>query len=145
MRRLLPIPGMGFITAVTIMAEVWDLQRFQSPRHLCSWAGLTPKEHSSAGHTRRGHISKQGSRWGRWVLVEAAPHAFQNVHLRQWYLPIADRRGDKIARVAVARRLLTLAYYALRDPQGCRSVPRRPWSGALASCHGRTLTAADRD
>jgi hypothetical protein len=82
---------------------------------------------------------------GRWVLVEAATHAFQNVRLRQWCLPIADRRGDKIARVAVARRLLTLAYYALRDPQGCRSVLVDHWSGALASCHGLTLTATDLD
>jgi Transposase IS116/IS110/IS902 family len=49
-----------------------DVGRFRSADRLASLAGLTPNEHSSAEHTRRGHISKQGSRWLRWVLVEAA-------------------------------------------------------------------------
>jgi transposase len=122
-RRLLPIPGIGLITAATIVAEVWDVSRFSSPEQLCSWSGLTPREHSSAGHTRRGHISKQGSRWLRWVMVEAAMHGLRNPRLRSWYLEIAERRGEKIAAVAVGRRLLTLAYYALRDPHGCRAFP----------------------
>jgi transposase len=121
--RLLPIPGIGLTTAATIVAEVWDINRFRSPEHLCSWAGLTPREHSSAGHTRRGHISKQGSRWVRWVIVEAAMHGLRNAKLREWYLGIAVRRGEKIAAVAVGRRLLTLAFYALRDTHGCRAFP----------------------
>ena len=69
--RLLPIPGIGLVTSATVVAEVWDVSRFPSPRRLGSWAGLTPREYSSGEHTRRGHISKQGSRWLRWVLVEA--------------------------------------------------------------------------
>jgi len=64
-RRLLPIPGVGILTAATIVAEVWDVTRFPSADHLASWAGLTPTERSSADHVRRGHISKQGSRWLR--------------------------------------------------------------------------------
>ena len=132
-RRLLPIPGIGFTTAATIVAEVWDISRFSSPEQLCSWAGLTPSERSSAGHTRRGHVSKQGSRWLRWILVEAAIHALRNLQLRQWYLAIADRRGEMIARVAVARRLCTLAFYALRDPRGCRAFPVSTTSGRARS------------
>ena len=134
-QRLLPIPGIGFTIAATILAEVWDVRRFRSPEHLCSWAGLTPTERSSADHTRRGHISKQGSRWLRWVMVEAATHALQNASVRQLYLRVAERRGTKIARVAVARRLLTLAYYALRDEGGCRSfpVPTKSTSGRVRS------------
>ena len=73
--RLLPIPGIGPLTAATILAEIGDASRFPDPEHLCSWAGLTPTERSSAEHTRRGHISKQGSRWLRWVMVESATHA----------------------------------------------------------------------
>ena len=69
-RRLTPIPGIGFLTATTIIAEVGDVGRFSSPERLTSWAGLTPTERSSADHTRRGHISKQGSRWLRWAMVE---------------------------------------------------------------------------
>ena len=63
-RRLMPIPGIGIITAAIIVAEVGDITRFPSARHFCFWCGLTSTEHSSADHTRRGHISKQGSRCG---------------------------------------------------------------------------------
>ena len=123
MRRLLPIPGVGIITAAIVVAEVGDIQRFPTARHFGSWCGLTPTEHSSAEHIRRGHISKQGSRWLRWVLVEAACHAYRNPELAGFQASIASRRGDKIARVALARRLATLCYHALRNPQGCRAFP----------------------
>jgi transposase len=121
--QLLPIPRIGFITAATVVAEVWDVSRFPSPDRLCSWAGLTPLERSSDEHTRRGHISKQGSRWLRWVLVEAAARVPTDPSLRKFHDRIAQRRGKKIARVALARRLLTLCFYALRDEGGCRAHP----------------------
>jgi transposase len=126
MPRLTAIPGIGFTTAAVILAEVGEISRFASPDRLCSWAGLTPTEHSSAEHTRRGHISKQGSRWLRWVLVEAACHAVCDLELRRFYQRIAERRQGRIARVAVARRLLTLCFYALRDQHGCRAYPLLP-------------------
>jgi transposase len=107
-RRLLPIPGIGLVTAATVVAEVWDIQRFPSPERLCSWAGLTPGERTSDAHTRRGHITKQGSRWLRWMLVEAATAAVRDPQLGRFASQIAQRRGTKIARVALARRLLTL-------------------------------------
>jgi transposase len=59
-RRLLPIPGIGLVTAATVVAEVWDIQRFGSPERLCSWAGLTPGERTSDAHTRRGHTRQAG-------------------------------------------------------------------------------------
>lgn len=122
--RLVPIPGIGFITAAVVAAEVWDITRFPSPQHLCSWAGLTPTERSSSEHTRRGHISKQGSRWLRWAMVESASRPFlKDPALRKFRDGIARRRGPKIAKVALARRLLTLCYYALRDEGGCRAYP----------------------
>jgi len=123
LKRLLPIPGIGPIIAATILSEIGDVTRFPTADKLCAWAGLTPKEHSSADNVRRGHISKQGSRWLRWVMVEAAVHAFRDVELRQLFVGIARRRGTKVARVAVARRLLTLVFYALRSETGCRSYP----------------------
>ncbi len=126
-RRLLPIPGIGFTTAALVVAEVWDVSRFPSPERLCSWSGLTPTEHSSAEHTRRGHISKQGSRWLRWAMVESASRPFlKDPALRSFRDAIARRRGNKIAKVALARRLLTLCYYALRDEGGCRAYPVVP-------------------
>ena len=56
-------------------------------------------------------------------MVEVAIHALRDPELRQFFLRIARRRGNKIAKVAVARRLLTLAFYALRSESGCRSYP----------------------
>lgn len=139
--QLLPIPGIGFITAATVLAEVGEIERFGSADQLCSWAGLTPTERSSDEHTRRGHISKQGSRWLRWVMVEAAASAVRNPGLRLLAERVARRRGTKIARVALARRLLTLSFYALRNNDGCRAFPVRARSrqlrpGALAQSHG---------
>lgn len=127
-RRLLPIPGIGILTAALIVAEVGDVARFPSADHLASWAGLTPTERSSADHTRRGHISKQGSRWLRWAMVEAATKigSSRSAGLRRFVEPIAERRGAKVARVALARRLLVLAFYALRDERGCRAYPALP-------------------
>jgi len=125
-RRLTAIPGIGFLTAALIVAEVGEHTRFNSPERLTSWAGLTPTERSSADHTRRGHISKQGSRWLRWAMVEAATTARRAPDLGRFAGPIEQRRGTKIARVALARRLLTLAFYALRDPAGCRAYPAPP-------------------
>lgn len=125
-QRLLPIPRIGFTTAAVIVAEVWDAHRFASARHLCSWAGLTPSEHSSGERTRRGHITKQGSRWLRWALVEAASTARLPSELASFSRRIAQRRGVKIARVALAHRLLTLSYHALISPTGCRAYPVHP-------------------
>src|SRR3989442_7318787 len=140
-RRLMAIPGIGFLTAAVVLAEVGEGRRFSSADQLASWAGLTPTERSSDEHTPRGHISKQGSRWLRWVMVEAASRPVHHPTLRRFEEAIARRRGKKIARVALARRLLTLSFYALRDKGGCRAFPvrartsRQIRSGALAGSH----------
>jgi transposase len=124
-RRLLPIPGIGPIAAAVAVAEIWEVSRFPSPRHLASWSGLTPTEHSSSEHIRLGHVSKQGSRWLRWILVEGAQQAARDPELREFFNRVRGGRANrnKIARVALAHRLLTLCFYALRDPQGCRAYP----------------------
>jgi transposase len=124
-----------------VLAEVGDATRFRSADQLCSWGGLTPTERSSDEHTRRGHISKQGSRWLRWVMVEAASRPVHHPTLRRFEEGIARRRGAKIARVALARFILTLCFYALRDDEGCRAFPARARAsrqirpGALARSH----------
>jgi transposase len=115
-RLLRRIHGVGPYTAMLVIAEVGEIERFPSARHLCSWAGLTPTVRSSDGRARLGHISRQGSVYLRWVLVEAAQHTqVRGGPLRESYERIAKRRGTKIAKVAIARRILTLCYYGLRD------------------------------
>ena len=113
---LCQIHGVGRYIAMLVIAETGDITRFPSARHLCAWAGLTPTIRSSDGRARLGHISHQGSPALRWALVEAAQHATRGTGpLRDAYERIAKRRGKHVAKVAIARKMLTLCYYGLRD------------------------------
>lgn len=115
-KLLCQIRGIGHYTAMLIIAEIGDVKRFPTAKHLCAWAGLTPTIRSSDGKARLGHISRQGSTILRWALCEAAQHTPSGGGpLRAQYERIAKRRGSKIARVAVARQILTLCYYGLKD------------------------------
>ena len=101
--------------AATMVAEIGDVSRFTTSRHLCSWAGLTPKVRDSDTTSKKGRITKQGSRVLRWACIEAACRTHPN-HLRAWSDQITERKGNRlIARTAVARKILTLAFYGLRD------------------------------
>jgi transposase len=123
---LCQIRGIGRYTAMLIIAEVGDVKRFPTAKHLCQWAGLTPTVRSSDGKARLGHISRQGSTILRWALCEAAQHTpTGGGPLRAQYERIAKRRGPKIAKVAVARQILTLCYYGLRDGE-IRCLTRQP-------------------
>jgi len=115
-KLLCQIRGIGRYTAMLIIAEVGEVKRFPTARHLCAWAGLTPTVRSSDGKARLGHISHQGSTILRWALTEAAQHTpTGGGPLRATFERIAKRRGRKIAKVAIARQILTLCYYGLRD------------------------------
>lgn len=89
--------GIGDLTAVTLVAEIGDIARFPSPRKLCAWAGLTPSVRNSADNVRHGHITKQGSPWVRWALIEAAQVAKTKPPYAAPYVAITARRGKKIA------------------------------------------------
>jgi transposase len=113
---LCQLRGIGRYIAMLVIAEVGEVERFPSARHLCAWAGLTPTVRSSDGKARLGHISHLGSSALRWALVEAAQHATRGGGpLRETFERIAKRRGRQVAKVAIARKLLTLCYYGLRD------------------------------
>jgi transposase len=116
-RALLHLPGVGKVIAAIFVAEIGDITRFEHPKKLCSWAGLTPKHRESDQTVHRGSITKQGSGLVRWAAIEAVGNyrAKGNERLREDYRRIAERRGRYKARVAVARKLLTLVFYALRD------------------------------
>ncbi len=114
-RAIQAIPGVGPVLAAVFVAEIGDVSRFPSARHLCSWAGLTPTHHESDTTVRRGHITKQGSRLVRWAAVEAVARQRGATAVRAHHHRVADRRGKNIGRVAAARKLLTLVYWGLRD------------------------------
>jgi transposase len=122
---LCQIRGVGRYTAMLIIAEVGDITRFPSARHLCCWAGLTPHVRSSDRTIHLGHITRQGSVALRWALGEAAQNAARgDGPLRASFEAIAKRRGRKIAKIAIARKILTLSYYGLRDGEIRCLAPR---------------------
>jgi len=108
------IPGIGPIMAAILVAEIGDVTRFSRPEQLCAWAGLTPRHRESDIKVHRGRITKQGSKLVRWACVEAAQKS-RAPHLAQTRARIGARRGGNIAKVACARKLLTLVFYGLRD------------------------------
>jgi len=114
-RAIQVIDGVGPILAAVFVAEIGDVTRFKSAPALCSWAGLTPKHRESDTKVTRGKITKQGSRIVRWAAIEAISKQRGGAKLRADYHALTARRGKQKARVAVARRLLTLVYYGLRD------------------------------
>jgi transposase len=109
------IGGVGETIAAIFVAEIGDIGRFAGPSQLCSWAGLTPRHRESDTTVVRGRITKQGSRLVRWAAVEAAMRVRSGHPLYPEFERVAGRRGRRIARVAMARRIVELVFYGLRD------------------------------
>ena len=112
-QALMALPGVGRLTAMTLVAEIGDISRFPSARKLCAWAGLTPQVRNSDRKVRHGHITKQGSPWVRGILQEAAQTAKRHPMFAGAYGDLVRRRGKHIATVAIARRLLARAFHIL--------------------------------
>jgi transposase len=114
-QALQALPGIGPITAMTLVAEIGDIARFPTARKLCAWAGLTPAVRNSDRKVRHGHITKMGSPWVRFVLQEAAQRAKTRPPFASFYAKTAARRGTHIATVAVARKLLGRCFHVLTE------------------------------
>jgi transposase len=114
-RAITRIDGVGKVIGAVFVAEIGDISRFPGPKQLCSWAGLTPKHRESDEKVWRGHITRQGSPLVRWAAIEAVSKYRGGEKLRADYFRIREHAGKFKARVAVARKLLTLVYYGLRD------------------------------
>ncbi len=109
------INGIGPTMAAILVAEIGDVRRFRSAQALCSWAGLTPKHRESDTKVHRGSVTKQGSRLVRWAVIEGTVRYHGGDKLAADWQQIAQRRGKHKATVAIARKVLTLVYYGLRD------------------------------
>ena len=107
--------GVGPITALATVLTLGPVERFHNARQVASYVGLIPAEHSSGPHQRLGHITKQGSPFLRFLLVEAAHTAARyDAEFKRAYWRLVERRGKPIAQVAVARKLITRLYWLLR-------------------------------
>jgi transposase len=131
LRELLrTIPGVGFVTAEVVLAELADITRFRSQKQVVAYAGLAPGQRESAGRTKELHLEKTGSKLLRWAMVEAAWRLVR--HSPRWrgiYEKLKVRLKAKKAIVGVARRLLTMVAAILKSgrPYSAGYVP-----GAMA-------------
>jgi len=113
--RLMTLPGVSAVTAVALLGAIGDISRFPTPRHLVGYLGLDPRVRQSGSEpAKHGKISKQGPGEVRGLLVEAAWHAARTTGpLRAFHQRLAARRGANIATVAVARKLVIIAWHLL--------------------------------
>ena len=115
-KHLMSIPGIGRAFALLIVCEIDDVRRFATDKKLHAYAGLVPSTHSSGGRTFHGQIIRGGNKYLRWAMVEAVWPAIQkDVQLNAYYHRIAKRKGANPAKVATARRLLTIVYKVLKE------------------------------
>jgi len=115
------VPGLGWVLGFTIASEIGEIERFASPVKLIGYSGLCPRVFQSGATDRRGSLAKNGPRYLRWALIEAAHHAIRDPR----YAPIREqvrtrhgaKRGTKIAAVTVARKLAESIWYMLSRDQ----------------------------
>lgn len=115
--RLMTAPGIGPVLGYTIAAEIGDITRFPTPRKFVGYTGLCPKVYQSGNLDRRGPLTKNGPRYLRWALIEAAVHAAAHPLYKPRYQHTKKRlgkhRGPKVARIVVARELATAIWHML--------------------------------
>ena len=112
---LTDIHGIDLYSALLIVAELGEVDRFHNAKQVGAYTGLTARVNQSGGHCYRGSITRQGSSWLRWILVEAAMKVVQeDVALKNFYTRVRKRSSAKIARVATARKLAEICWKRLR-------------------------------
>ena len=132
---LMSAPGIAWVLGYTIAAEIGDIDRFGSPKKLAGYTGLCPRVYQSGGRDHRGSLAKNGPKFLRWALIEAATHAARHPVYRDHYQHTAQRlgrqRGKKVARVEIARKLSEAIWHMLTRNQPF--APAGPTSCSLAA------------
>jgi transposase len=119
------IPGFSGVSALHLYIEIGNIERFPTKRHLVSWAGICPRIKSSGGKTSHGRITKRGNPHVRRILFQAAKASLRakNNLLKNWYQRLARRKSGRIALVALARKLLVIAYTLLKKEEYYHQKP----------------------
>jgi len=120
-KLLVTLPGIGDFFAVLLAVEIDKVGRFSRPQKLAAYAGLVPSTYASGGYVHHGRITKRGNKWIRWACIEAAhPAIRQDRDLAALYDRLKAAKGANVAKVAVAKRLLTIAYRVLSEGRAYR-------------------------
>lgn len=115
---LMSMPGIGIYSAAIILAEIGNVARFRGAKQLCSFAGLAPSTRSSDMKVHHGRITREGSSWLRWIMVSAAHTAPRHSpRLNAFLERVAYKHGRKTARVALARKMLSIVFFMLQRHQ----------------------------
>ena len=112
-RRLDEVPGVGPVLATALVGSVADPKAFRSGRNFSAWIGLVPKQHSSGGKDRLGHISKQGDRYLRGLFVAGALAVIAKIHgtkHRPWLTALLARRPTKVTAIALANKIARMVW-----------------------------------
>jgi transposase len=120
------LPGVAPYTALFLASSLDDIDRFPDSKHACAYLGLVPSLHQSGDVSYTGHITKEGNKWLRRNLVECARVAVRkDPHLREFYVRLKRKRGEKKALIAVARKLASYAFWMLKRNQTYEELA--PW------------------
>jgi len=136
-RRLAQIPGVGPIVATTLVMKAPDPHLFPSGRHFAAWIGLTPKDHSTAGKTRLGKITRAGDERLRSVLVAGATAVIQQAkrgrgRASPWLLALLARKPPKLAAIALANKIARIAWKLMTTGESYDGA-RMPGASAFAA------------
>jgi transposase len=117
LRIAMSIPGIGFTSAVTILAEIGDFKDFAKAEQLAAWSGLVPSVYQSADKLVTGSITKHGSRHIRWILVEVAQAIARTnkSKLKRFFRRVQAKKGYNVAAVALARKVLCILFHLLMN------------------------------
>ena len=140
-RYLMQQPGVGPMTALGFVLTIGPVTRFRRSKQVVSYLGLNPREYSSGGRQKLGKISKQGNTLMRWLLIEAAQTAARlDPQLHCFYLRLKHRRGARVAKVAVARKLAVRLYWMLRTLEAEGQAQRVGPQGSPSTIMARATT-----
>lgn len=121
-QRLLTIPGIGPMIATGLLSAIGDINAFKNGRELAAWMGLVPRQHSTGGKQRLLGISKRGDVYLRMLVIHGARSAMRLVHRKSdriscWAAQLEQRRGKNIAAVAMANKMVRMAFALLKNDE----------------------------
>jgi transposase len=138
-KLLMTLPGVDYTVAMTLLAALGDIDRFQDGDHAAGYLGLTPSTKQSAEHCYHGPITKHGNSHARWMLVEAAQHLDKHPGpLGVFFRRLARKKNRNVAVVATARKLVTIAYLMLKHNEPYRYAQPATVAAKLARLRIKT-------